>query len=907
METPDTEAVQRAIGPRYQILDLAGAGGMGAVYRARHRDLGHIVAVKVLPPEIAASEMRRERFKREAKLGASLSHPHIVPVYEFDSQEGITFLIMPFVRGETLETALVQRTRLALSDALRVVREIGQALDTAHRRGIVHRDVKPSNILIEDDTGRAMLTDWGIAYVEGVTSASLLTAPGTPIGTPAYMSPEQAAGSVDRRADLFSLALVAVEVLTGRRPDPETDPKTLARELRRLPNVSPLLAAALVAPLAAHPNDRPESASAWLVLIERSRARPWRRWAVAASALVVAAGLARIVVWPPAPACPTDAACLIVPPAEVTGTAAVSPEKLTKSAAWQLGSVRRLRVTSPDPAWDRAVQLYGPRALTNQEAAAVAQDFGATYFLQLHGDFAERAVTLTATLYQADNEKVRGEAVETGPIDSLTAVMETVFPKVLGRVRSEGAQPSSKRNQPRRLRAWDANLSAFDAFSRGDYEAALDEWGRVIQLEPGFAPAYFHRALAQVQIAPTEEGFRPALDSALKYRAGLLWADSLLLAGYRELLDRGDGVAAMERFKLAADSAPDDPLVWFVLGEFYFHFGPFFDQSWDEAERAFDKVLELDAQFAPAIAHLITFADVRGETELTKRLIADYLRRDSTSVAAEVVGIVDTMRFGKLSDRARLVNALDRRKLPVLEILAFVVAQRGQPEELRGPGRRLLKALEQRAATDSERTRALRVGVAADLRERWLDSARTRLDRATSSATVQERDAWIVLAHAAGVGALGDWQGAARRLDARLAAGGRSTPVPHWLLARVGVDRARHAAALARLAADSAPLSVSLHLDLMAREALARGDTARALTAWAAATRRYAVLSVPFGLVASLWPLRLDLARVAFARGDSATAAHACTSFRDLMGTADQVALPEIARLCRLPPATAEQ
>jgi tetratricopeptide (TPR) repeat protein len=898
MLPPDLNDVQRAIGRRYEILDLAGAGGMGAVYRARHRELGHIVAVKVLPPEIAASEMRRQRFRREAQLGASLAHPHIVPVYEFDTRGGITFLIMPFVRGETLETLLAHHSRLDLGGVLRIVREIGDALDTAHRRGIVHRDVKPSNILIEEDSGRAMLTDWGVAFVEGVTTLGF-TAPGTAIGTPLYMSPEQAAGTVDRRSDIYSLALVAIEALAGRRPEPGSDPAALARELRLLPTIAAPLAAALVAPLAARPDDRPASAQAWRVVIDRSRTRGWRRRAVGAGALVVAAALARFLWWPPLPPpCPADAACLIVPPAEVSGTGAVSAEKLTTSTAWHLGSVRRVRVTSPDPVWDRALQLHGRRALTNQEAAALANDFGAKYFLQLHGAFTERAVTLTATLYQADNEKVRGEAVETGPIDSLTAVMETILPKVLGRVRSDGAQPSNKRNQPRRLRAWDANLSAFDAFSRGDYETALDEWDRVIRLEPGFAPAYFHRALAQVQIAPTEEVFRPALDSALKYRAGLLWADSLLLAGYRELLDRGDGVAAMERFKLAADSAPDDPLVWFVLGEFYFHFGPFFDQSWDEAERAFDKVLALDAHFAPAIAHLITFADVRGETQLTKRRIGDYLRRDSTSTAAEVVGIVDTMRFGSLGDRARVVHALDRRKLRVLEIVAFVVAQRGKPEERRGPGRRLLNALERRAATDSERARALRIGVAADLRERWLDSARARLDRATSSATVQERDAWIVLAHAARVGALGDWRGAARRVDARLGAGGRPAPVPHWLLARAGIDRRRHAGALARLAADSAPLSTSLHLDLVAMDALARGDTARALSAWAAATRRYAVFSMPFGLVASLWPLRLDMVRVAVASGDSATAGRACTSFEDLMGAADQAALPEITRLC---------
>ena len=137
---------------------------MGAVYRARHRALGHIVAIKVLPPDIAASEMRQARFKREAALAASLSHPNIVPVYEFDTRKGITFLIMPFVPGRTFEEVRA-REAVDLSMVRRVLSEVGAALDFAHERGIVHRDVKPSNILIEEGTSRALLADFGIARV----------------------------------------------------------------------------------------------------------------------------------------------------------------------------------------------------------------------------------------------------------------------------------------------------------------------------------------------------------------------------------------------------------------------------------------------------------------------------------------------------------------------------------------------------------------------------------------------------------------------------------------------------------------------------------------------------------------------------------------------------------------------
>src|SRR5205823_4710726 len=144
---------------------------------ARHRTLGHIVAVKVLPPDVAASTMRHERFRREATLGASLDHPNIVRVYDFDTREGISFLIMTFVRGDTFEERLRNDARVPTDHILRMVREIADALGYAHRRGIVHRDVKPSNILLDEDSGRALLADFGIARVEGAGESSL-TQPG---------------------------------------------------------------------------------------------------------------------------------------------------------------------------------------------------------------------------------------------------------------------------------------------------------------------------------------------------------------------------------------------------------------------------------------------------------------------------------------------------------------------------------------------------------------------------------------------------------------------------------------------------------------------------------------------------------------------------------------------------------
>src|SRR5260370_10435837 len=205
---------------------------MAHVFRARHREVGHVVAIKVLPPEIAASRVRAERFRREAQVSAHLSHTNVVPVYEFESREGLTFLIMPFVRGRTLGGLLTEGPGVPLADLLPVLADVGAALDFAHARGVVHRDVKPGNILVEEETRRALLADFGVALAR-LSAAGSLTAPGTPIGTPAFMAPEQVNGAerVDGRAALYALALVAYDALTRARPSAGVDSPPLAPTL----------------------------------------------------------------------------------------------------------------------------------------------------------------------------------------------------------------------------------------------------------------------------------------------------------------------------------------------------------------------------------------------------------------------------------------------------------------------------------------------------------------------------------------------------------------------------------------------------------------------------------------------------------------------------------------------------
>jgi serine/threonine protein kinase/tetratricopeptide (TPR) repeat protein len=211
------DRLRGSLADRYSVDREIGRGGMATVYRAQDLKHQRPVAIKVLHPFLAMN-LGSERFLREIQIAAQLQHPHIVPLYDSGQAGDLLYYVMPFVEGESLRQRLERQPRLTLDEVLHLARSIAAALDYAHRHGVVHRDIKPENVMLHE--GEAMVTDFGIAKAVSAAAADNLTQTGTAVGTPAYMSPEQAGGAeeLDGRSDVYSLGCVVYEMLTGRTP-----------------------------------------------------------------------------------------------------------------------------------------------------------------------------------------------------------------------------------------------------------------------------------------------------------------------------------------------------------------------------------------------------------------------------------------------------------------------------------------------------------------------------------------------------------------------------------------------------------------------------------------------------------------------------------------------------------------
>ncbi|HUF70525.1 MAG TPA: serine/threonine-protein kinase, partial [Longimicrobiales bacterium] len=206
-----------ALADRYRIERELGAGGMATVYLAHDLKHDRRIALKVLKPELSAV-IGAERFLAEIKTTANLQHPHILPLFDSGAADGFLFYVMPFIDGETLRAKLDRETQLGIDESVKIATSVADALDYAHRHGVIHRDIKPENILLPE--GRPMVADFGIALAVSAAAGGRMTETGLSLGTPHYMSPEQATAEkeISARSDIYSLASVLYEMLAGEPP-----------------------------------------------------------------------------------------------------------------------------------------------------------------------------------------------------------------------------------------------------------------------------------------------------------------------------------------------------------------------------------------------------------------------------------------------------------------------------------------------------------------------------------------------------------------------------------------------------------------------------------------------------------------------------------------------------------------
>ena len=262
---------------RYTIEERVGRGGMGIVYRAQDAKRGRTVAVKVLRPELVAS-LASARWVREIEIAQQLEHPNILEIYESGEVDGILYSVMPFIDGASLRDRLDRVVQLPVADALRIAYEVADALTYAHGRGIVHRDIKPGNVLLDEE--RVLVGDFGIARAMTIAGGDRITSSGVAVGTPGYMSPEQTTGdsAVDGRSDVYSLGCVLYEMLAGEPPfTGPTAQVIIARVLKERPpsvcmlrpEIPPAVEEVLGRALAKAPADRIGSSAELAEALER--------------------------------------------------------------------------------------------------------------------------------------------------------------------------------------------------------------------------------------------------------------------------------------------------------------------------------------------------------------------------------------------------------------------------------------------------------------------------------------------------------------------------------------------------------------------------------------------------------------------------------------------------------------
>jgi tetratricopeptide (TPR) repeat protein len=577
---------------RYRVERELGRGGMASVFLARDLKHDRLVALKVLDPALAAATVP-ERFQREIAMAARLTHPHILPLHDSGVADGLLYYVMPYVEGETLRDRLRREKQLPVQDAVRITREVADALDCAHAHGLIHRDIKPENILLE--SGHAVVSDFGIARVVTATGGAGLTGSGIAVGTPAYMSPEQASGShdLDRRSDLYSLGCVLYEMLAGQPPftGPTAASLThqhvsvtprLVTDLR--PGVPPSVTSALQRVLAKTPADRFETAARFAAALESTpvgsavdtaaatvalprRRRPMRWGLVGVAVLLALAAAAAWMRWRPpgGSAHPAKKDWLLV--AEFQGppddtTLAGAARSLVSAALDQSEIV----ATVPREQVQVALERAG-RPLTTRVTPDIAHELAYRSAVRavLEGEIQRIGSGYSVVLRVVDAESLAVIVSEQG-----TAADENALIPRLGRMAERLRRDLGERRDV--LAATrpmtDIATPSFEAYriwlqgerlrqGAADWDGAIALYHEALRLDPGFASAWIGIGAAQANVGRRDSALA-AYDRALHLPERLTLAQRLELETRRTVVT-GDWEQTVMRASRWAELRPDDP------------------------------------------------------------------------------------------------------------------------------------------------------------------------------------------------------------------------------------------------------------------------------------------------------------------------------------------------------------
>ena len=639
------EQLQSSLGSGYRIERELGGGGMSRVFVARDATLDRDVVVKVLAPELAGG-VSGDRFTREIQLAARLQHPNIVQLLSAGEAAGLPFYTMPFVDGESVRARIERTGELPIRDAVAILRDVARALSYAHARGVVHRDIKPDNVLLAHEY--AVVTDFGVAKAltaargDGAGAPSTtLTFAGTALGTPLYMAPEQAVGdpATDHRADLYAFGVMAYEMLAGRPPFVERGAQALfaahaserpAPLLERRPLVPSALAGLVMQCLEKRPADRPQSADEILRTLDvvaaslsggatnahapartvgRSRALAWALGAVVLAAIAIVAYVARAR---RGGAGPTNPDVIAVLPFRVTsvdpGVRALREGMLDLIAAKLTGSIRTADTRTVLSAWRRA---GGTDVADIDESRALSAMRGIGAGRVLQGEILQTGPTLQihGTLIDVGAPAHRVSAAVSGGPSAIASLVDTLTAKLLALSAGERQQTAATlASIP--FPALEAFIEGQRDYRRGFYQAASNAFAKAIEYDSTFA-------LAGLQLREAS-GWSDDPRGPLGEQIARKYADRLSPV-YRMILGPPEpaGCADIhEANEKAVAAAPDVPELWYAFADELFHCGRAMGirDAWPRALAGFERALALDSTFTPALEHVPMIEAKFGDT-----------------------------------------------------------------------------------------------------------------------------------------------------------------------------------------------------------------------------------------------------------------------------------------------------